>query len=56
MLKGDKNTTSLSMAAEEQSIEKEGFGHTAYDDAYNTGKILLKLITDGWKPEHYFAK
>ena len=55
MLKSDKNTTGLSMAAEEQNIEQEGFGHTAYDDAYNTGKILLKLITDGWKPEHYFA-
>ena len=43
-------------ATEELEINAEGFGHTAYDDAVNTGKILLKLIADGWKPEHYFAR
>ena len=34
---------------------KDGYWHTAYDDAINTSKILLKLIDDGWKPEHSFA-
>ena len=56
MLKGDKNTTGLYKAAEELNIDTEGFGHTAYDDAVNTGKILQKLIADGWQPEHYLAQ
>lgn len=56
LLKCDRNTTGLSKAAEELNINTEGFGHTAYDDAVNTGKILLRLIADGWKPEHYFAQ
>jgi len=56
LLKGDRNTTGLYKAAEELNINTEGYGHTAYDDAVNTGKILLKLIADGWKPEHYFAQ
>ena len=43
-------------ATEELEINAEGFGHTAYDDAFNTAKVLLKLIADGWKPEHYFAQ
>ena len=55
MLKGNKMTTGMLKAAEELNIDAEGFGHTAYDDAYNTGKILLALIADGWKPEHYFG-
>jgi len=37
-------------------INTEGFGHTAYDDAVNTGKVLLRLIANGWKSEHYFAQ
>jgi len=56
MLKGDRNTPGLYKAAEELEINTEGFGHTAYDDAVNTGKVLLKLIADGWKPEYYFAR
>jgi sporulation inhibitor KapD len=56
ILKGDKNTTGLRKAVEELSINADGFGHTAYDDAYNTGKILLKLIAAGWKPEDYFSR
>jgi len=54
-LKEDRLTTGLSRAIEELGIDKEGFGHTAYDDAVNTGKILLKLISGGWKPEDYFV-
>jgi len=56
LLKGDKKTTGLYMAAEELKIDIEGYGHTAYDDAYNTGKILLELISGGWTPEQYFTQ
>ena len=56
MLKGAKNTPGLRMAAEELNIEAEGFWHTAYDDAFNTGKVLSKLIAGGWTPEDYFAQ
>jgi len=54
--KGDRQTTGLLKATEELNIDADGFGHTAYDDAVNTGKVLLRLIADGWKPEHYFAQ
>ena len=54
--KSDRNTTGLYKAAEELNINTEGFGHTAYDDAVNTGKVLLRLIADGWEPKHYFAQ
>ena len=56
MLKGEKNTPGLQKAIEELNINADGFGHTAYDDAANAGKVLLKLIADGWKPEHYFRQ
>ena len=55
LMKSVKNTTGLKKAAEELSIATDGYWHTAYDDAVNTSKILLRLIDDGWKPEHYFA-
>ena len=54
-LKGDRLTTGLSKAIEELNINPDGFGHTAYDDAANTGQVILKLIADGWKPEDYFT-
>jgi len=54
-MKGDKNTTGLKKAAEELGVAADGYWHTAYDDAVNTSKILLKLIDDGWIPEDYFA-
>ena len=54
-MKGDVLTTGLSMAIEELNIDADGFGHTAYDDAVNTSKVLLKLIADGWTAEHYFT-
>ena len=50
-MKGDRNTTGLQKAAEELNIDAEGLWHTAYDDAVNTGKVLLKLMANGWKPE-----
>ena len=53
LMKGDRKTTGLIKAAEEQGITTDGYWHTAYDDAVNTSKILLKLIDDGWKPEHF---
>ena len=56
MLKGDSNTTGLRKAAEELDVGADGLWHTAYDDAANTGKVLLKLIEGGWRPEHYFAR
>ena len=51
MLKGDAKTPGLQMAIVELGVDAEGFGHTAYDDAFNTGKVLLKLIDRGWRPE-----
>ena len=51
LIKNDKQTTGLYKAAEELNIDTEGFGHTAYDDAVNTSKILIKLLGDSWKPE-----
>ena len=53
-MKGDNYTTSLRNALEEQSIVAEGLSHTAYDDAFNTGKLLLKLMADGWNPKDWF--
>jgi len=51
LLKGDRNTTGLRKAAEELEVDAAGLWHTAYDDANNTGKILLKLLAEGWTPE-----
>ena len=53
-MNGDSNTTGLRKATEELDINADGLWHTAYDDANNTGKVLLKLIADGWTPEQYF--
>jgi len=56
LLKGDRNTTGLRKATEELEVNAGGLWHTAYDDAVNTGKVLVKLISGGWKPEDYFAR
>lgn len=53
LLKGDNYTTGLRKATEEQDVDTGGLWHTAYDDAANTGKLLLKLLDKGWKPEDY---
>jgi len=54
MYKGISRTSSLRDALEEQGIVTEGLWHTAYDDAVNTGKLLLKLMEGGWKLSDYF--
>ena len=55
LMKGDSYTTGLRKATEEQNVDTGGLWHTAYDDAANTGKLLVKLLANGWKPEDYFA-
>ena len=30
--------------------------HTAYDDAANTGKLLVRMLEKGWTPELYFEQ
>ena len=50
LILGEKNTPGLRRAIEDFGIDAVGFGHTAYDDAVNTSKVLLKLIADGWQP------
>jgi len=54
-IKGDNNTTSLKNAAEELGVGQEGHWHAAYDDASKTGRILLKLLEDGWSPDECFV-
>jgi len=56
MFKGERNTPGLHKAVEDLNIIDEGFGHTAFDDAVNTGKVLIKLIEDGCKLENYLAQ
>lgn len=51
--KGDDYTTGLKRACEEQEAETAGLWHTAFDDANNTGKLLLKLLDKGWSVEGY---
>jgi len=55
LIHGDDYTTGLRKATEELDIDAEGLWHTAYDDAFNTGNVLLKLLADGWKPEDYLS-
>lgn len=54
-MKGDNYTTGLRAATEEQNVDTAGLWHTAFDDANNTGKLLRKLVENGWEPEKYFA-
>lgn len=55
-LKGDTYTTGLKKATEEQNVATGGLWHTAYDDANNTGKLLVELLNKGWQPQDYFNK
>lgn len=51
LYKGDDYTTGLKAATEELAIKLDGLQHTAFDDAYNTGKVLFKLMEKGWTLE-----
>jgi len=53
LMKGDSYTTGLKRATEEQEVDTAGLWHTAFDDANNTGKLLVKLLEKGWTPEAY---
>lgn len=54
LLRQDRLTTGLKKASEDLGVEAEGLWHTAHADAENTGKILLKLMEQGWTPQQYF--
>ena len=53
--KGDDYTTGLKRATEEQEVDTAGLWHTAFDDANNTGKLLIDMLAKGWKLEDFFA-
>jgi sporulation inhibitor KapD len=53
---GDSNTTGLRRATEEQNIDTGLLWHAACDDAANTGKLLVKLLNDGWAPDAFMQE
>lgn len=53
--KGDDYTTGLKKATEEQEVNTAGLWHTAFDDANNTGKLLIEMFNRGWKLEDFFV-
>ena len=53
--KDDSYTTGLKAAAEALETGSEGLWHTAYDDAFNTGRVLFKMLEKGWSPEDFLA-
>ena len=53
--KDDSFTTGLKAAAEALETDSEGLWHTAYDDAFNTGRVLFKMLEKGWSPEDFLA-
>ena len=55
LMKGDSYTTGLRKATEEQNVQTGGLWHTAFDDAANTGKLLVNMLYEGWKPKDYFT-
>ena len=52
----DSYTTGLRNAIEEQGLTGGMLWHTAYEDAANTGKLLIKLLNDGWFPEDFLCR
>lgn len=50
---GAENTPSLKTAIMEMECVADGLAHTAFDDAYNTGKVLAKMLEKGWTYEAY---
>lgn len=53
--KQDERTTGLKKATEEQEVDTAGLWHTAFDDANNTGKLLVAMLQKGWSTAAYFA-
>ena len=51
--RGEENTPGLKTAIIEMEVTADGLAHTAFDDAYNTGKVLAKMIEKGWTYEAY---
>ena len=50
---GEENTPGLKTAITEMEVTADGLAHTAFDDAYNTGKVLAKMLEKGWTYEAY---
>ena len=53
--RGEENTPGLKTAITEMEVTADGLAHTAYDDAYNTGKVLAKMLEKGWTYEAYLS-
>ena len=51
--RGEENTPGLKTAITEMDVTADGLAHTAFDDAYNTGKVLAKMLEKGWTYEAY---
>ena len=51
--RGEENTPGLKAAITEMVVTADGLAHTAFDDAYNTGKVLAKMLEKGWTYEAY---
>ena len=51
--RGEENTPGLKTAITEMEVTADGLAHTAFDDAYNTGKVLAKMLEKGWTYEAY---
>ena len=49
----EENTPGLKAAITEMEVTADGLAHTAFDDAYNTGKVLAKMLEKGWTYESY---
>ena len=53
--RGEENTPGLKAAITEMEVTADGLAHTAFDDAYNTGKVLAKMLEKGWTYEAYLS-
>jgi sporulation inhibitor KapD len=53
--RGEENTPGLKTAITEMEVTADGLAHTAFDDAYNTGKVLAKMLEKGWTYEAYLS-
>ncbi len=50
---GSERTIGLRQATEEQGVDTAGLWHTAFDDANNTGKLLMNMLAKGWTLDAY---